>query len=159
MTRGPPSPAGGRIPGSCNAKPWPGCHARVVPLRCLIVDDNAEFLKASRAILDGPQLTVVGEAMTGEEALRCVHELRPQVVLLDIDLGADSGFEVARRMVNGATSASPEVILISAHPDDDFADMIAESPAVGFITKTELSAAAVLAIVGRGGAGDQIESR
>jgi CheY-like chemotaxis protein len=130
-----------------------------VPLRCLIVDDNAEFLAASRAILDGRDLSVVGQATSGAEALRCVAELRPELVLLDIDLGPDSGFEVARQLTNGVADPAPNMILISANALEDFVDLVAESPALGFITKTELSAAAVTALLRAHGAGDQSESR
>lgn len=110
-----------------------------VPLRCLIVDDNAEFLAAARAILEGRDFTVVGEAASAAEALQRVEELGPEVVLLDIDLGEDNGFAVARLLASRPASSPPKLILISAHPEEDFADLIAESPVLGFIPKPELS--------------------
>jgi DNA-binding NarL/FixJ family response regulator len=114
-----------------------------VPLRCLIVDDNASFLAASRAILHGQELRVVGEAATAAEALRRAAELRPDLVLLDIDLAEDSGIEVARQLAKEAGGAAPAVIFISAHPAEDYADLVEESPALGFIPKSDLSTAAV----------------
>jgi DNA-binding NarL/FixJ family response regulator len=119
------------------------CDAASVLLRCLIVDDNASFLAASRAILDGRELNVVGEAGSAAEALQRAAELRPDLVLLDIDLGDDSGIEVAWQLAQDHGSDAPHVIFISAHPAEDYADIVAESPALGFIAKSELSAAAV----------------
>ena len=112
-------------------------------LRCLIVDDNVSFLAASRAILEGHELTVVGEATSGAEALVRADELHPDVILLDIDLGEDSGLEVARQLGSRSGNTSSRVILISAHPAEDFAELVEESPALGFLSKSELSAGAV----------------
>jgi len=120
-----------------------------MPFRCLIVDDNAPFLETLRKVLEGPDLTVVGNAATAAQALRLAEELRPNLVLLDIDLGDDSGFEVARRLTDGAGSEAPKVILISVHAGEDFAEMVAESPALGFIAKSDLSAAAVTSLLRR----------
>jgi DNA-binding NarL/FixJ family response regulator len=122
-------------------------HAGVVALQCVIVDDSSGFLEAARALLEREGLAVVGMAATRSDAVRCVDELRPEVVLVDIDLGGDSGFEVARRIVDVAPTT---VILISTHAEDDFADLIAESPAAGFISKSELSAQAIHEFVGSG---------
>jgi DNA-binding NarL/FixJ family response regulator len=120
----------------------PAWNAGNVPLRCLIVDDDAPFLEASRAILEGPEITVVGVASTAAEALQCAERLTPDVILADIDLGEDSGFELARKLDDGA-GAAWDLILISSHAEEDFADLIAESPAIGFLAKPELSAGAV----------------
>jgi DNA-binding NarL/FixJ family response regulator len=84
---------------------------------------------------------VVGVAATSVEALRLEEELRPDVVLVDIRLGGESGFDLARRL------RSP-VILISTYARCEYAEEIAASPAKGFISKTELSASAVLQLVG-----------
>jgi CheY-like chemotaxis protein len=56
-------------------------------LRCLIVDDSPRFLAAARGLLERQGIAVVGVASSGAEALRRVAELRPDVTLLDIDLG------------------------------------------------------------------------
>ena len=116
-------------------------------MRCVIVDDNASFLAASRAILQGAELDVVGEATTAADALHCCGELQPDLVLLDIDLGDDSGIEVAWQLAQDSGSPTPDVIFISAHPAEDYADIVEESPALGFIGKSELSADAVTALL------------
>lgn len=130
-----------RIPASCNAVRRRRCDAGNV-LRCLIVDDNASFLDAATTLLEREGLDVVGVASTTDGALGRVGELRPDVALVDITLGSESGFDLARRLAE----AYPEmtVILISTHAEADYADMIAETPAAGFVPKSELSAAAVL---------------
>jgi two-component system nitrate/nitrite response regulator NarL len=113
-----------------------------VPARCLIVDDNGSFLEAASVLLKRQGLTIAGVASTGAEALREVERLEPDVVLVDLMLGRESGFDVARRLVdedgNGAT-----VILISTHSEADFADLISATRAAGFVSKSELSASAI----------------
>jgi CheY-like chemotaxis protein len=110
-----------------------------VALRCLIVDDNADFRIAARDLLTRQGISVVGLASTGSEALRRADELRPDVALVDIDLG----FDVARLLV-GAPHLEPlPVVLISTYAEKDFVDLIAASPAVGFVAKSELSGKAI----------------
>ncbi len=111
-------------------------------LRSLVVDDNARFLAAARQLLEREGVDVVGVASTIAEATQLAEELEPEVCLVDIDLGDESGFDLARRLAT-AGSHSPRVILISAYPEGDFTDMISESPAIGFLSKPELSAARV----------------
>jgi DNA-binding NarL/FixJ family response regulator len=117
-----------------------------VNLRTLIVDDSRGFLDAARSLLERGGLDVVGVADTPEEALKRVAALKPEVVLVDIDLGGASGFDLARELV-ARNSDSQRVILISAYSETDFSDLIEESPVVGFIPKTELSADAVRNLV------------
>lgn len=114
-----------------------------MPLSCLIVDDNASFIEASRATLETQGVTVVGAATTCDEAVQRVEQLEPDVVLVDIDLGDESGFDLARELADDAGRATSTVIFISAYPGEDFADLVAESPAVGFIAKSDLSTAAI----------------
>ena len=121
-------------------------------LRSLLVDDNARFLAAARELLEREGLDVVGVASTSADALQLVEALEPDVCLVDIDLGTESGFELARQLATGENH-SPRVVLISAYPERDFADMIADSPAVGFLSKPELSAARVRAILDGSAAG------
>lgn len=106
-------------------------------MRIVLVDDNSRFLQAARSLLEKQGIAVVGVASTSEEALRRAEELRPDVLLVDIDLGSESGFDVAQQLTTGGTA---RVILISTHAEQDFADLIATSPAVGFISKSDLSA-------------------
>ncbi|HEX3192898.1 MAG TPA: response regulator transcription factor [Streptosporangiaceae bacterium] len=123
-------------------------------LGVLIVDDNVLFLEAARDRLEQGGLRVVGTAATSAEALRRAEELRPEVVLVDVMLGTESGFELARRLAARHRDSGPAVILISTYSAADFASPIAESPAAGFLPKQELSADAIRRIIdGRGPAG------
>ena len=117
-------------------------------LRCLIVDDSPRFLEAARGLLEGQGVAVVGVASNSAEALARAGELRPDVTLLDIDLGGESGLELARRLHGQAPAP---VILISTHAEQDYAELIAASPAIGFLPKTALSADAIRGLLaGRG---------
>jgi CheY-like chemotaxis protein len=132
----------------------PGCDPEPM-LRCLIVDDSPRFLDAARGLLERQGVTVVGVASTSAEALQRAGELRPDVTLLDIDLGGESGLELARRLHGLAGHAPAPVILISTHAEQDYAELIAASPAVGFLSKTALSAAAIRDLLaGHGDRGD-----
>jgi DNA-binding NarL/FixJ family response regulator len=111
-------------------------------LRSLIVDDNTHFLTAARDLLEREGVEVVGVASSGAEALQLAGMLRPDVALVDIDLGDESGLDLARRLV-GVDEERSRVVLISAYSENDFADLIAASPAVGFLSKAELSAAKI----------------
>jgi DNA-binding NarL/FixJ family response regulator len=122
--------------------------SRVRPLRCVIVDDNPHFLDAAANLLERQGVNVVGVASASEDALRCIEELRPDVTLVDIDLGEESGLELAGRIHDGVV-AGPPVILISTHAEQDFADVIAASPAVGFLPKSLLSSGAIDDILAR----------
>jgi len=119
-------------------------------MRLLIVDDNPAFLEAAQTALEHGGMTVVGVASTSAEALERISELRPDVALVDIDLGDESGFEVAARLV-GAGDPPLRVILVSSHAEVDFEDLIATSPALGFVSKSSLSAEAIRAVLERAG--------
>jgi two-component system nitrate/nitrite response regulator NarL len=130
--------------GSFDAERPAGCNADRVQVRALIVDDNPQFLDAARVLLERQGMAIVGVATTGAEAVRLVDELRPDVVLVDIRLGQENGFEVSRR-VRGA------VILISTDTQSEWAAEIAASPAVGFIHKPQLSASSIRSLLGNRG--------
>lgn len=117
-------------------------------LRCLIVDDSLGFLHAARTLLQRQGIHVVGIASTGTEAVEQVAALRPDVTLVDVDLGGESGFDLTRRLVRMAGGA--RVILVSTHAEEDFAELIASSPARGFLPKAALSGPAILEILGVG---------
>lgn len=120
-------------------------------MRCLIIDDSADFRDAARDMLVRAGIDVVGTAASRAEGLARYGELRPDVTLVDVDLGADSGFDVARALFDadsGPDADAPAVILISTHSEQDFADLIEESPALGFIPKFALSANAIRALLG-----------
>jgi DNA-binding NarL/FixJ family response regulator len=129
-----------------------------VGLRCLIVDDNVQFLEAATDLLQRGGITVVGVAQTTAEAMRKAGELRPDVTLVDIDLGDESGFELARMLTAAPVLESSQVVLTSAYEEMDFADLIAASPAAGFVSKSDLSGRALLEAV-NGAAGGERELR
>jgi DNA-binding NarL/FixJ family response regulator len=112
-------------------------------LRCLIVDDSARFLEVARTVLERDGISVVGTASTGAQALNLAAELRPDVLLVDIDLGGESGLKLARRLTEQAGATPAPIILISTHSEEDYADLIAASPAIGFLPKTSLSGTAI----------------
>lgn len=115
-------------------------------LRSLLVDDNARFLGAARDLLEREGIEVVGVASTVDDATRLALALRPDVCLVDIDLGEESGFDLARRLADRGDELV-RVVLISAYPERDFADMIVDSPAIGFLPKPEISAARIRAML------------
>ncbi len=91
---------------------------------------------------------MVGVASNSAEALRQARVLRPDVILVDIGLGDESGFDLARLLTQDGQAGGDEVILISARAEIDYAELIAESPAAGFLVKSELSAQAIRRILG-----------
>lgn len=131
--------------------PWAAPSVTAVAVRCLLVDDNPGFLQAARALLEQEGLQVVGIASTCEEAIRSAADLRPDVTLVDIDLGGDSGLDLARRLAADPGIDPGRLILISAHAEEDFADLIEASPAIGFLGKPALSAAAIERLLGAPG--------
>jgi CheY-like chemotaxis protein len=122
------------------------CDAEAM-LRCLIVDDSPRFLDAARGLLERQGITVVGVASNSADALQRAQELRPDVTLLDIDLGGESGLELARRLHRQPGLVPAPVILISTHAEQDYAELIAANPAVGFLPKSDLSAGAIRALL------------
>ena len=118
----------------------PGVRWHPDDVRCLLVDDNAAFLKAASLLLERQGVTVAGVAATIAEALRQARALRPDVILVDIGLGDESGFDLAPRLARDDPGSGATVIMISAQAEADYAELIAKSPAAGFLTKSELSA-------------------
>jgi DNA-binding NarL/FixJ family response regulator len=116
-------------------------------LRCLIVDDSPEFSHAARALLEQQGIEVVGVATSAQEAVRRAEEARPDVTLVDIDLNGDSGFAVVRTLKADGDSAGGQLIMISSHAEEEFAELIEASPAVGFVAKSDLSAEAIRALL------------
>ncbi|MFJ9821918.1 response regulator transcription factor [Streptomyces sp. NPDC101151] len=113
----------------------------------MVVDDNPYFLNAARCLLGHQGVAVVGVARDSEQAIRLTEQLRPEVALVDIDLGAESGLELAGRLRRETGAAPPSVILISSHCEEEYADLIEASPAVGFLCKTLLSGDAIRALL------------
>jgi len=114
------------------------------------VDDNERFLAVARSSLERDGFEIVGTAATIAEALEKVDALLPDVVLVDIALGGESGFDLTRQLVERHPDLRAHVVLISTMREEDFADLIASSPAAGFVWKARLSASAVRDLVAAG---------
>ena len=112
-------------------------------MRCVIVDDNDQFLDVARRLLERGGLAVVGTASTSADALRSVRDLRPDVTVVDVHLGEESGFDLAELLRRGAEGAESAVILTSATPEQEFIERVEASPALGFVRKSSLSAQAI----------------
>ena len=131
------------------------CNGDVMSVRCLVVDDSEAFLQAACRILERGGMTVVGATTSSAEALVRVNETNPDVVLVDIMLGSESGFDLALKLTTAPQTRQAAVILISTHGEDDFRDLIAASPAIGFLPKWRLSARAIEDLLGQ--PGDAVE--
>lgn len=119
---------------------------RRVSRRCLIVDDNAGYLTEARQLLQRQGMRIVGVAATIRDALAIAASDRPDVALVDVDLGAESGLDVAQAL---ATCDEPvPVILISAYAEKDLRELLDDSPAVGFLPKSVLSRGAIDTLLG-----------
>lgn len=113
-------------------------------MRLLIVDDNNGFLEAASDLLTQQGLEVVATVSTGADAVQLVSELRLDVVLVDVDLGLESGIDVAARI---ASNDGPPVVLISAYSEAEVADLDITNSAVGFISKPDLSAQRIVDVL------------
>jgi DNA-binding NarL/FixJ family response regulator len=121
------------------------CHDPVI-VTVLIVDDHPSFRASARMLLEAEGFDVVGEVGDGLSALAAVDALRPQVVLLDVQLPDLDGFEIASRLTAGRTG--PAVVLVSSRDGADFGRLVADSGACGFIPKDELSGDRILSLLG-----------
>ena len=122
------------------------CDDGPVERTVLIVDDHPGFRSAARALLEADGFEVVGEAADGESGLAAAARLRPGLVLLDIQLPDLDGFAVAERLAS--SQSPPAVVLVSSRDSSAYRRRLVDSPALGFITKSDLSGAAVAALVG-----------
>jgi DNA-binding NarL/FixJ family response regulator len=112
----------------------------------LIVDDHDGFRESARALLEAEGFAVVGDAADGAAALAATLRLRPDVVLLDVQLPDVDGFAVAERLA--ALSEPPRVVLISSRDAAAYGPRLDAAPACGFLAKRELSGASLAALVG-----------
>jgi len=112
----------------------------------LIVDDHEDFRVSARALLEADGFHVLGEAADGESALEAARRLRPEVVLLDIQLPGIDGFAVADRLADG--SDSPIVVLTSSRTVEAFRSRLQATRSVrGFIPKADLSGECLSALL------------
>jgi CheY-like chemotaxis protein len=117
-------------------------------LRCLLVDDSTYFLEAASKLLELQGVAVVGAASTSVEALALVRELEPDVTMVDIDLNGESGFDLAWQLAAASNGRTANTILTSTRSESDLAELIAVTPVLGFISKSDLSADAIRDFLG-----------
>jgi DNA-binding NarL/FixJ family response regulator len=129
-----------------NAHRSSSCDDSTVRTTVLIVDDHEDFRRSAAALLSAEGFDVVGAAADGAGAVEAVARLRPQVVLLDIQLPDVDGFAVAERLAQ--TANPPRVVLISSREAVAYGARVRTAPALGFLAKRELSGAALAALVG-----------
>ena len=126
------------------ATTFPPCNDEAVPT-VLIVDDHPSFRASARAMLEAGGFEVIGEAESGVHALAAVKELKPDVVLLDIQLPDFDGFEVATRLT--ADGDGPAIVLTSSRDGVDFGRLLWSCGARGFIAKADLSGEAISLLI------------
>ena len=114
----------------------------------LIVDDHPGFRSAARALLEADGFDVVGEAADGESGLAAAERLQPGLVLLDIQLPDLDGFAVAERLAS--SQSAPAVVLVSSRAASSYRRRLVDSPVLGFVAKSELSGAALSALLASG---------
>jgi DNA-binding NarL/FixJ family response regulator len=119
-----------------------------MPCRVLIVDDHPGFRAQARVLLAAAGYEVVGEAADGESGVRVARDLSPDLVLLDVQLPDITGFEVAQQV--HSQPVPPAIVLISSRDASDYGSRIGRSGARGFVSKADLSAAALKAILTEG---------
>jgi DNA-binding NarL/FixJ family response regulator len=115
------------------------CHHVPMPKTVLIVDDHPSFRLTARALLESEGYEVVGEAADGASAIEEARRLRPEVLLLDVQLPDMDGFAVAEALCKNGWS--PAVVLTSSRDLSDFGSLVATCGARGFVPKAELSGA------------------
>jgi len=123
-----------------------------VDVRCVIVDDNPGFLITASKLLDRQGLSIVAVATNSADALQCIQEQRPDVTLVDLKLGEESGFRLAEQIADGPVPS--HVILTSTHSESEYGELIAASPVLGFIPKEHLSPQAIRRMVEAAGPPD-----
>lgn len=111
----------------------------------LIVDDHSGFRTLARRLLESGGFRVVGEAAGAVEARSAVPSLQPEVVLLDVNLPDGDGLLLAEELTDRAHA--PAVVLISSHERSDFGDRLERTGARGFISKADLTPAAIADLV------------
>jgi CheY-like chemotaxis protein len=116
-----------------------------MPCRVLLVDDNSDFRRAARRLLERHGFAVVAVAETGITGIERAQEHRPDLALVDVQLPDIDGFEVAERL--SRLEVPVEVTLTSSLDGADFGALVAGSTALGFVPKAELSASAIEALL------------
>jgi two-component system invasion response regulator UvrY len=103
-------------------------------IKILLVDDHELVrLGIKRLLQDVPGLKVVGEASTGEEAIRLAKETIPDVVLMDVQMPGIGGLEATRKMVRH--NPDIKVLALTIYGDEPYPSRLLQAGAVGYITK------------------------
>lgn len=114
-------------------------------LRCVIVDDNAAYLSAATALLQQGGIDVVGTAQSISDGLHTVERLRPDVALVDVNLGDESGFDLVAQLNSHADTAAVTAILTSTVSELPVAELTDSPPK--FLPKLDLSGDAIRALI------------
>ena len=111
----------------------------------LIVDDHAGFRASARRVLESEGYSVIAEAADGNSGVTAAAESRPDLALVDVQLPDFDGFEVTKRLLDAGEA--PQIVLISSRERSDFGSLIDTSGAEGFVSKADLSGAALEALL------------
>jgi CheY-like chemotaxis protein len=124
------------------------CNDCCMATTVLVVDDHPSFRRVARALLEAEGYEVLGEAPDGAAALEAARRLRPDVVLLDIQLPDCDGFEVARALLDDEREGRPPVVvLVSSRSSSDYGCLVERSGAQGFLCKADLTGASLAALL------------
>ena len=121
------------------------CHDQAMRKTVLIVDDHNGFRDSARALLESEGFEVIGTCADGASALAAVERLRPEVVVLDVQLPDLDGFAVAERLA--MVTHPPSVVLVSSREAAAYGPRLEAAAASGFLPKGELTGAALRALI------------
>jgi len=114
-----------------------------MPYRCVVVDDNDRFVQVAQRLLEVDGVLAVQTAADIRSALALIDAELPEVVLIDVSLGAESGFDLVRILSERIDGFSRRIVIISTRAEEDYEDLIRETAVAGFVSKSELSVDAI----------------
>ena len=117
-----------------------------VPVRALIVDDQAAFRRAARSVVElTPGFVVVGEAQSGEAAVEAARAEHPDLVLMDVHLPGIDGLEASRRILATSLRRPPVIFLLSTYEAAEYLDQPTDCGAAAYLAKAEFGSASLAA--------------
>lgn len=116
-------------------------------LRCVIVDDNADYLAAATALLQQSGIEVIGTARSVSDGMHTVESLQPDVALVDVHLGEESGFDLVDQLRTHADTTGVTAILTSTFTELPVADLSGTGTPPRFLPKLDLSGDAIRALI------------